>query len=296
MTNQAAGVLEVFLVQFLTFDPSHRAPLKRPAPLVLIESGGYASPLALDAFNRAFSTHKSIRLCGSSRSEKGKRYTCDSMHRCVLCSQYRLAERRADLLAGMRSAPDAALVSLTRRHGMASLQENWDTTDAALRQFSKRGDWSRFQKQHSINGYAPAVEVTLSDLGWNVHVHMLVTFARTITPDAERHLREAITTRWSAAVAFVGHSADADRQTFDMCRTGDDRVRVAQYVTKQNLLHRAPDTNHGRYPADLLAEAANGDVDDAQLYGEYLDAAFGRRLIRAYGWLSCTTNANRETS
>ena len=274
----------------LTLHPRNRAQVPEfgPGPLVLIESGGNASLLALDAFNREFSTHKSIRLCCSSQSENGKRFTCDSILRCVVCSIYRLAERRADLLAGMRSAPHAALVSLTRSHGLEPLQENWDTTEAALRQFSKRGDWSRFQKRHNVTGYALAVEVTLSDLGWNVHVHMLVTFSHKLSPEAQAAFRDAVSARWCTAVAFVGNYAHAARQEVEFCPTGDDLERVVKYVTKQNLLHCAPDSNQGRYPADFLAGAARGDVDEAQLYREYLDAAFGRPPVRAYGQLSST--------
>ena len=192
----------------------------------------------------------------------------------------------------MRSAPDAALVSLTRRHGMEPLQENWDTTEAALRQFTNRSGWSRFQKRHGIDGYSSSIEVTLSELGWNVHVHMLMTFSHKLPPEAQAGVRGAISTRWCTAVASVGHDAHPDRQAVEFCRTSSDRERDVRYVTKQHLLHHAPDSKQGRYPADLLAGAANGDVDDTQAYREYLDEAFGRPVIRAYGRLSSTANTN----
>lgn len=194
----------------------------------------------------------------------------------------------------MRSAPDAAIVTLTRSHSISPLQDDWNSTESLLRRFTDRGSWSRFKKMHGIDGYAPAVEVTHSDSGWNVHLHMLLTFSRKLTLDAETNLTRQVKTRWCAAADFVGQITTVERQTVRMCRTQEDREDAVAYITKQHLMHLAPDWKPGRYPADLLAGAFDGDVDDGLSYREYLTAAKGRTQIRALGRLSSTTQSKVE--
>jgi len=254
--------------------------------LVIKRSGRSASDRALELLNRELSEDWNIQHCGSSRTPDGVLRTCDSVLRCVLCSLYRLAERRADLTAGLRYAPDAALVTLTRSHGVRPLAEEWDTTESILRKFTNRSDWSRFQKRHDITGYSISVETTGSANGWHVHVHALLAFGHRLDPGAVERLTTAVSTRWCNAAALIGHHADRNLQTVEMIRTRSDREQAAEYVTKQHLLHRAPSSRVGRYPADLLAGAKSGDADDIELYREYLNAAFNRDFIRAYGTLS----------
>jgi hypothetical protein len=191
----------------------------------------------------------------------------------------------------MRAAPDAAMVTLTRSHSFSPLMDDWNATESVLRRFTDRGSWSRFKKLHGIDGYARAVEVTHSASGWNVHLHMLLTFSRKLTPDAETSLTKEIKTRWCAAAAFAGQIAAVGNQTVRICRTQKDREDAAVYITKQHLLHLAPDWKKSSYPADLLAGAFDGDVDDCLNYREYLTAAKGRTQIRALGRLSSTTRS-----
>jgi hypothetical protein len=220
--------------------------------------------------------------------ENGRLRTCDSSLRCVTCSVYRLAERREALRSGLRDAPDAASLTLTRSHGSAALAEEWDVTQLILGRLTHRSDWSRFKKRHGIDGYAFAIETTLNDLGWNVHVHGLLTFERPLGQEAVGVLRTGLAVRWCRAAASVGYGALDANQTVSMLRTEDERLEAAVYVTKQSLPHRAPASKRGRYPADLLAAAYAGDADDLDQYTEYLAAAFSRSLIRSYGRLSAT--------
>ena len=270
-----------------------RTPFERrtdAADLVLIESGGSAS---LDAFNRAISLDSNIQNCASSRLDSGRFRTCDSVLRCVTCSLYRLAERRSDLLGGMREAPDAVLVSLTRSHGFAPLREEWDGTEKILRKMTDRSDWSRFKKRHGIDGYAIVVEESRTE-GWNVHAHAILTFARKLDSGAAERFRSEVRRRWCWSASAVGYEAVEARQAVRMLRTMDDRRDAAVYLTKQNLLHTAPESRQGRYPADLLAGAHAGDADDLDLYIEYLEAAFNRAMIRSYGRLSRASSGDGE--
>ncbi|TFC83721.1 hypothetical protein E3T23_01810 [Cryobacterium cheniae] len=61
-----------------------------------------------------------------------------------------------------------------------------------------------------------------------------------------------------------------------------DRNSIAEYVTKQHLLRRSPEAKT-RYPGDLLADAATGDIDATALWNEYTKAAMNRAILRAYG-------------
>lgn len=178
------------------------------------------------------------------------------------------------------------MVTLTFAHGYAPLADELANLDAILARFTKRGDWSRFQKRNGITGYAVTQEVTYNSTGWNAHIHLVLALSSTHTTAGAQRLQDAITQRWCSAAAWIGHEALERRQTYSWMRPGFDAADMAEYVTKQNLLHRAPESARGRYPADLLVGAAAGDADDLDLYREYLDAVKGRAPIRAHGRLS----------
>lgn len=107
-----------------------RVPFDRrtddPRALVLKESGRYA---ALDTLNRALAENNTIRLCRP-------RFECDSPLKCVTCSVYRLAERRADLQAALRGAPAAVMVTLTTAHGHLPLAAEWTELEKILIRFT----------------------------------------------------------------------------------------------------------------------------------------------------------------
>jgi hypothetical protein len=178
------------------------------------------------------------------------------------------------------------MVTLTYAHGSVPLADKQDALDRIVGRFTKRGDWSRFQKQWGVTGYAVAREITHNMTGWHSHVHLVLTFTAQPSPAALQCLQDALTRRWCAAAAWAGHDASESVQSYSWMRPGFDADDMAEYVTKQSLLHRAPEAKRGRYPADLLAGAVDGDDDDLDLYREYLDAARGRGLVRAYGALS----------
>lgn len=270
-------------LDYRTDDPrrvsANPARFSKPTPLaylVLIESGRGAS---LDVLNRALVDDDTVRLCRPGQ-------TCGSTLRCVLCSLYRMAERRADLSAALRAAPDAVMVTLTYAHGSAPLSEELDALDGILARFTKRGDWSRFQKRHGVTGYAVAREITYNATGWNVHVHLIVSLTSERDAAATHGLQSALTRRWCAAAAWSGYEAAEQRQAYSWMGTDFTAEDMSEYVTKQNLLHRASESARGRYPADLLAGAAVGDYADLDLYREYLDAVRGRGLLRSHGRLA----------
>jgi hypothetical protein len=178
------------------------------------------------------------------------------------------------------------MVTLTVAHGYAPLPDELSNLDAILARFTKRGDWSRFQKRNGIVGYAVTQEITHNSTGWNTHIHLVLSLSTAHTTAGAQSLQDAVTQRWCSAAAWAGHEAVERRQTYSWMRPGFDAADMAEYVTKQNLLHRAPESACGRYPADLLAGAAAGDADDLDRYREYLDAVKGRAPIRAHGRLS----------
>ncbi|MBP3978695.1 hypothetical protein [Microbacterium sp. BLY] len=178
------------------------------------------------------------------------------------------------------------MVTLTYAHGYAPLSNEMSNLDAILGRFTKRGDWSRFQKRNGIVGYAVTQEITHNSTGWNAHIHLVLTLSSAHTTAGAQRLQDAITQRWCSAAAWTGHEAVERLQAYSWMRPGFDAADMAEYVTKQNLLHRAPESARGRYPADLLIGAAAGDADDLDRYREYLDAVKGRAPTRAHGRLS----------
>ncbi|WP_307486771.1 hypothetical protein [Microbacterium trichothecenolyticum] len=256
-----------------------RAKYERPPSLRFLVVKESAQNASQDEWNRALVDDNTVRLC-----RRG--HECDSTLRCVTCSVYRMAERQATLAAALRVAPAAVMVSLTFRHDTKPLAEEWSDLDAILVRFTKRGDWSHFKKQHGITGYAVTEELTKTSDGWNVHSHVILTFDQNSSPAGRRRLQQAVTARWVRAARHLGHDAAEHLQTFSWMRDDLSADDMAEYVTKQTLLKRAPETKLGRYPGDLLAGAHAGDADDLLAYREYLDAARHRGLVRQYGTLS----------
>lgn len=236
---------------------------------------------SLDAFNRSTSSDESIRLCALSRTASGKMRTCDAAYRCVFCSRYRLAERRADLVSALSVAEDVAFLTVTKMKRTGEVASEWADLNHVLAKFTDRGTWARFKNQHGISGYSVTVEHTLTSDGWHVHGHFLFTFSRHIGQQAQNTLRTATQARWAASAIAVGLTADPERQSLRMVPT-DERLTIARYVTKQDLAYRSR-TPGTRYPADLLAEASRGDVDAMDEWQQYTEAAKGKALVRQYG-------------
>ncbi|MFJ4161301.1 hypothetical protein [Microbacterium testaceum] len=178
------------------------------------------------------------------------------------------------------------MVTLTISHGHDALSSQWIEFDKILARFTDRGDWSRFKKNHGVTGHAVVTEIKHNRNGWNVHAHLILTLDHQPSPEASDRLQDAVRARWSTRADRLGHTALPSRQAFSWMSYDFTASTMAEYVTKQNLLHHAPDPHAGRYPADLLAGAQQGDADDYDLYAEYLDAATGHALIRQYGHLS----------
>ncbi|WP_295852028.1 hypothetical protein [uncultured Microbacterium sp.] len=197
-----------------------------------------------------------------------------------------MAERQSTLAAALRVAPAAVLVSLTFRHGNKPLADEWHDMHSIVTRFTKRGDWSTFQKRSGITGYSFSEELTKTLDGWNPNAHMILTLDQEPSPAGRRCLQQAVTARWGRAARHQGHEAAERLQTFSWMRDDLSADDMAEYVTKQTLTKHAPETKLGRYPGDLLAGAQAGDADDLLAYREYLDAARHRGLVRQYGTLS----------
>lgn len=256
-----------------------RAKYERPPSLRFLVIKESAQNASSDEWNRALVDDNTVRLC-----RRG--HECDSTLRCVACSVFRMAERRSTLAAALRVAPAAVMVSLTFRHGNRPLADEWHDMHSIVTRFTKRGDWSNFQKRNGITGYSFSEELTKTLDGWNPNAHLILTLDQEPSPAGRRRLQQAVTARWVRAARHLGHDAAERLQTFSWMRHDLSADGIAEYVTKQTLLKHAPETKVGRYPGDLLAGAQAGDADDLLAYREYLDAARHRGLVRQYGTLS----------
>jgi hypothetical protein len=262
-------------------------PSNHPAalPLDLIEGGRNASLPTLpelDAFNRSISDDSNIKLCSTSHLVSGKLRTCDSIYRCVPCSIYRLAERRGELRGALGIAEEVAFLTLTHRRESGHVGREWRAQNEIMSEFTRRSDWSRFKKNHEIDGYAVVTEMTFDEDGWQVHNHMVFTFNSSRSPEAERRLRQAVEARWSDAARTTGHRADSQSQRLRLIPT-EERNTIARYMTKQHLMRRSS-TPRSFYPADLLqAGMQQGDADAIAEYKAYSMAARGKAFIRRYG-------------
>jgi len=208
---------------------------------------------------------------------------CDSVLRCVHCSVYRLAERKADLGEALRAAPGVAFVTFTKGRVSDALADEWDVLDAVRARFTERGTWSRFKKRHAITGYAFATEVTHSSAGWHVHLHGVMTLGEKPAPKAFSALKAALVARWVAAAARSGAIASERHQ--DVKEVPNvDRDEIAGYLTKQNLLRSG--SEGGSVPPGCFLKRSqedSSDLDAFVLWHEYTTGARGRTFIAQFG-------------
>jgi hypothetical protein len=152
-----------------------------------------------------------------------------------------------------------------------------------------------FKSRYGVLGRICALEVTVGDNGWHVHLHELLLLAGevnyfTLEQDALR--------RWQAALAKVGFSCNA--RGVDVTPGAAARAKyLARYLSKfatpqellacasgewgiaQELALSASKIGHksGRTPLQLLIDAHGGDQVAGELYQEYAAAFFGKKHL-----------------
>ncbi len=251
-------------------------------------------------------------LTGERRAGFAGLATCGSVWACPVCSEKIQATRRAELLALITAASkrgcSVLLVTLTMRHTAGdSLKELWDTLSGAWSAVQRDGTYRRRRDSFGLVGWVRAVEATIGEHGWHLHIHALVILEGQVSQERAEVFGELLWAPWHRYLskrkgrepvrdAFdvrVGKGALEElgeylaKQTYD----GDDVDRaelaevyrgsyegLAAEVTLSS--HKSGRGKSSRTPFEVLRDAqATGLYEDCVRWLEWEKASKGRRQL-----------------
>lgn len=153
---------------------------------------------------------------------------CASVWHCPVCAAKISERRRQELTAAMDRNGELAPALLTftvQHHRAHSLKETLQAVLSAYKHMAHGKAWEHFRDRFALVGTVRALEVTFTQNGWHVHIHVLAFFDH--KPN-EAELASALSERWIGMVrkqdrfASNGHGVDV----------AFGRKAVADYVSK----------------------------------------------------------------
>lgn len=234
-----------------------------------------------------FADRRSLRYCRRGPwviSANGATYqrACDGRYACPICSPILLAEDRRNIAEAAHAHTGMLFLTFSISHHAEPLARTLNNVQAVWSRAFSTGSWmSRYRSSKSLCCWVRAVETTVSESGWNPHIHAVFFFDGDVPDDAE----DALTARWMAAAVALGHEADREAMRGDesaVVARGERREAVAYYLTEQNAIRQSRTTaasasSSSRTPGDLLHEVAvNGDADAMTLLREFHAATKGK--------------------
>lgn len=214
---------------------------------------------------------------------------CKDVWACPECS-YKASQRRARALrhlvnASMSLGYRVLLVTFTFSHHkgerLADLREAFS---AALERMRSGRRWHGIRSRYGLVGFVRGQEVTYSDRnGWHPHCHELVVCSGDVDVS---ELRKDVEAAYLAALAKFGLSA-RDGIGVDVREADADITKyVAKFgrpprwdAAKEVANGRRKSGRKGETPWQLLARAADGDVEARSLFIEYAQAYRGVRQL-----------------
>ena len=215
---------------------------------------------------------------------------CGSVWQCPVCAS-KISERRrvelSEAVARWRAqGGEVLLITYTIRHHRADvLTESLEGLLKARKGLLSGKAAASFTRRYGIAGRVRALETTHGHAnGWHPHVHELVFVQAGCDREA---LAAELLERWNRRVQAAG-LRDVNAHGVDV-RSGDELVsdyvakfgretswslehEVTKQVTKQG-------SEHGRTPAQLLADYLAGDQHAGKLWQEYAQVFKGRRQL-----------------
>jgi hypothetical protein len=222
--------------------------------------------------------------------------TCGSWSRCPCCAA-RIAAGRAEELGkaltwAAKAGHTVCMITLTMRHHLGHrLTDSWTTATTAwarlLRTHGETVDsWVKMKRDFGVLGFVRALEATYGyDFGWHPHIHAVLVLGGQVSPGMVRLLGERMYAIWEKGLARRGYTALRDSGGLDIrVSTAATEERLAEYFVKQLAVeathqHTKEGKQHGRTPFQVLADCANGETADLEVWWEWEKAAFGRQQL-----------------
>lgn len=182
---------------------------------------------------------------------------------------------------------------------MTRAPKGWASRNAPVRRIGE-------SEAFGVDGWVRAVEVTVGENGWHVHVHAVLVRDPAVGGSVHA-LAASMWRRWERGIAKRGFTAMRDSGGLDVRVAHRAERRLAEYLVKAGAdtpaaahtvrwgLEKAgrdmalevtqgaakKGRHGGRTPFELLADTASGDADDLALWDEWVKGSQGRRQL---GW------------
>jgi hypothetical protein len=263
-----------------------------------------------------------VRVAGAGDSRRAGfsgLSTCGSVWSCPVCSAKVLAHRATELQQALETwqgqGGRVVMVTLTMRHQKwQRLKSLWDGLSYAWGAVTSGRAWEDLQNEHGVLtervisqgarrgqlvaeqrlGWVRAVEVTVGDNGWHVHVHAVLFVAGDVSEQAADYMGAAMFQRWRDALVRKGFQAPLSGSGGLHVNVWSGETDVlGDYFTKNTYragsralaLEAAAGTlkkgrKDNRTPFEVLADiVALGDVDDLALWHEWEQGSRNRRQM-----------------
>lgn len=157
------------------------------------------------------------------------------------------------------------------------------------------------QEEYGLLGWARATEVTLGASGWHVHSHLVcVLDGNKNSAKRAAALGESMAARWNVGIGKKGFTSSeehgvrvdvsqgAEKKLADYIAKGLDPANVVKASVEAAGRALAREATFGamkkgrlkgRSPFQLLEDTRNGELEDIELWGEWVRGSFGRRQL-----------------
>lgn len=234
------------------------------------------------------------RAVDGSRARFSGLMMCGSGWTCPICSQVITEQRREELSAALvgwvKQGGRCHLLTFTFPHEADEpLADLLPKFDRARQRFQNSRLWKGVKADYEAAGTVTSLEVTHGANGWHPHLHMLLFVRQTLPDDVQaRLIAEWVRQLVNAKLGSTPQLADMMRHALDIRGGEDAAAYVTKYgreetwglsseVTRSHAKEEAADAS--LKPFGLLRRAAAGDARSAELFKEFAEEFFGKRLL-----------------
>lgn len=225
---------------------------------------------------------------GSITAGYGGLSSCGSVWACPVCSA-KIAARRTQELERLLNwnvgrEGSVALGTFTmRHHGGHRLRHLRKALTRAWRKLTSARAWKRGRAALGMDGYVRAIECTLGENGWHLHIHLLMLFNGPVSSELIEDWSDELYELWSAGLEKSG--MEASREHGVDVRQGSGALDgLGKYLSKMTYEAAGgrfkQGRKGGRTPFELLDDIINiGLADDFDRWSEWEKESKGMQQL-----------------
>ena len=233
-------------------------------------------------------------------SHYGNLIVCGSVWGCPVCAAKITERKRLEIQQALdihaERGGSVAMLTMTLQHHLGeALEDVREGLKEASRRFWRGNPIQKILTRFGILGKIRGLEVTYGDNGWHPHLHIVLFFKNTQTPELMAELESWFKARWQRILQKIGRYATLE----EGLKLGYGNAAIADYLAKfGNDIQAKPDSrgkwneshevaksvvkrarNGGRTPNALLEDYMWGDKEAGKLWKEYYWAFKGANQI-----------------